>query len=186
MDFPVVGGYGPGTPQLPIFLSTWSRWSGIGYANRIAGNLTHAAITWVANYCVFMPMVIPFSYPVNRVFWVNGSTITTSNAAFAIYTRDFGQIYTTGSQAMSGASAPQFITPATPFVLPPGSYFFAWSCDNTTSRGYGSTTATAEILRFSGVMCDTSGHPPETTPTPVAPTQALAQYCGVTWTPSGY
>jgi hypothetical protein len=156
-------------------------------------NLINAAvgignITWVANVGVWCPISLPFSYPVRRVFWGNGSTLTTSNAEFAIYNGNGVRIYTTGSVAMSGAGAPQYVDP-TDFLLPGGRYFFAFTCDNTTNRVRGATAITTIAARQAGIFQKASVAPgslPATMVGGLAAAQAIYPLCGITRTPSGF
>ena len=146
-----------------------------------------AARTWVANLVSYCPMTLTRPYTVNRVFWQNGSTITTTNVDFGIYTIDGRRVYNTGSTAMSGASGIQYVTPGTPFVLDKGMYYFAWTCDNTTNRGMafgGSATAG----RFIGLLEETTGgFGLPATMTPSVWTRAwTASFCGVTRTTTGF
>lgn len=92
------------------------------------------ATTWVPNLVSYMPFSNPFDYPINRVVWANGSTITTSNVDFGIYTPDGKKIYSTGTTVQAGPSIAQYVTPSPTFILPKGSYYAGWTCDNTTNR----------------------------------------------------
>ena len=149
--------------------------------------LPPAARTWVANLVSYCPMTLTKPYPVQRVFWVNGSTITTTNVDAGIYTADGRRIYNTGSTAASGASLPQYVTPGTPFVLYPGMYYFAWTCDNTTNRGmaYGGAATTG---RYIGLLEETTGgFGLPATMTPSVWTRAwTASVVGVTRTTTGF
>ena len=146
-----------------------------------------ASLTWVANLCIYIPMTLPWDYPVSRVFWVNGATITSTDASFAIYSDDGTRIYTTGAVAMSGASNnSQYVTPSTPFVLSAGSYFFAWSCNNSANRVAGTGSLTALAQRGGGIFQEASAHPAPATPTFAAAAQAVYPFCGVTSTTTGF
>jgi hypothetical protein len=141
---------------------------------------SHATLTWVANQAVYVPITIPFSYPVRRVFWGNGSTAS-SNVDFGIYRPDGTKVYSTGSVAQSGASVPQYVTP-TAFSLPAGDYFFGLCCDGTTSRLFG-YAFTLNAQRLAGVMQQAVGA--VTLPDPAVfatADQLLYPHCGVTWT----
>lgn len=146
-----------------------------------------AARTWVANLINYTPVTLKYAYPVNRVFWINGSTITSTNVDMGIYTADGVRIYNTGSTAMSGASSVQYVTPSTTFVLAPGDYYFAWSCNNTTSRGmaFGGAANAGRVL---GLVEQTpGGFGLPATMTPVAWARAWgASMCGVTRTTTGF
>lgn len=152
----------------------------------LGGQITVGAITWVANQAVYMPMSLPWPYPVRRVFWINGSTNTTTNIDFGIYTPSGKLIYSTGSTAMGTVSVPQFVTPTTPFILPAGSYYFAWTCDNTASRAFGNVVTTAAIGAMSGLLSQASAFPLPASATFATYVTPGIVVCGVTRTPSGF
>ncbi len=179
----------PPAPVTPLFISSLSEWS-IGRDVRRQGDNTAtgtSAFTWTANQATFVPLYLPWPYLVNRVWWMNGSTLTTSNADLGIYTLGGGRIYSTGSTAMSGASAPQYVAPTTPFMLPAGLYLMAWACDNTTSRAYGYVTAGANVMRLGGAFTQTSAFPLPSPATVAAyATIASLPVFGITRTASGF
>lgn len=174
----------PSSPVMPLLVPAWSSWGALGQ-QAVLSSGPAAVRTWVAKLVGYFPMSIPYPYPVKRVFWVNGSTITTSNVDFGIYTWDGTRIYNTGSTAMSGASAMQYVS--ADFVLQPGRYYFAWTCDNTTSRGY-AIAGSANSGRLSGLLEETTGtFGLPATMNPVAWARAWGpSVCGVTRTPSGF
>jgi hypothetical protein len=174
---------------LPLFINTLVNADGDKLA-RLAGSggLTNAARTWVANLIQYNPVVVPVDYPVHRVCWVNGSTVTSTNVQFGIYTADGTLIYTTGTVAMSGASTLQYVTVSTPFILPAGRYYFAWTCNSTTSRGYTITSATTAFNKMAGLLEETPGSfglPATMTPVTFARAWGF-NLCGVTRTTTGY
>lgn len=174
-------------PALPLFVSA----GGYGHAWEIA---TTAAVgigitvtTWVAKLVAYMPVALPFDYPVQRVWWLNGSTLTTSNADFGIYSWDGTKIYSTGSTAMSGTSAPQYVTPSPTFVLPADRYYFAWTCDNTTNRAnsHGGSAVSGQMWGLLEETTGSFGLP--ATMTPVSWARAFGYVpCGITRTTTGF
>jgi hypothetical protein len=169
---------------LPLFLHTVTPWSAAADL-RTQSNGAIASITWVANYACFVPVSIPWDYPVNRVFWVNGSVVG-GNANFGIFDRAGKRIYAVGSTVTSGASIPQFTTPGTPFVLPAGEYFFAYAASGTTNVVAGSTSYTVEQLKMAGVLCQASDLALTDPATFATSSSALFPYCGVTRTGTGF
>ena len=142
--------------------------------------------TWVANLVTYAPIFIANPYPVKRVFWMNGSTVTSTNADFGIYTADGVRIYNTGATAMSGTSAVQYVTPSE-FTLDAGLYYFAWSCNGTSNRGmaYGGTAVGGRTIGLLEETTVSFGLP--ATMTPVAHARSWGAYvCGVTRTSSGF
>ena len=135
-----------------------------------------------------MPFWLPWPYPVNRVFWLNGSSVTSVNVDVGIYTADGTQIYHTGSVARSGTTASQYVTPSPTFVLTPGRYYFGYSCDSVTANrgGYANASVTATRLRLYGMLQQASVLPLPATMTGVAVTSAFFPLCGITRTTTGF
>lgn len=175
-----MGDFSTNDPLPPLFLSTYSEFSCMPEAPTSAAP---ASVTWVANLAILVPIVLPFAYPVRRVFWANGSTAS-SNAEFAILNNEGAVIYQTGAVAQSGASSVQYVTP-TAFTLPAGRYFFSQSYSGTTNRGWGSTALSANILRMLGCL-QVSAQPLVSPVTFAQVANALFPYCGITLTASGY
>ena len=179
----------PAGDVLPATLHTMDRYSALMSGRPVLGvSFTIGVVTWVSNHAVYVPMMIPFAFPVKRVFWVNGSTITTTNADFGIFDgHDGTKIYSVGSgQAMSGASSVQYVTPGTEFIIGPGIFYFGWSCNGTTSRGYGTTTLTATLMRHCGILQQGTAFPLPATATFATASQALVPLCGVSRFASGF
>jgi hypothetical protein len=155
--------------------------------------MTAVSITWpAANTAFFQPIAIPFAYPVKRVFWINGSSVTSTNMDFGIYACSAGQgvlLYSTGSTVASGTSAVQYTTPSPNFILSPGRYYFALVSSSATSNrgGHGNTASLGTIdLRRWGVLMQASALPLPATMTGVTPTSVASPICGVTRTASGF
>ena len=180
-DFPKEG-------VLPLFVSTFSRWSGAWDLPRLGSAVNVASLTWpVANSAFYVPVFLPFSYPVRRVFWVNGSSVTSVSMDFGIYTADGTRLYSTGSTAESAINVPQYTTP-TNFLLAPGAYYFALSCTSITANrgGQGSVAATVPRLRLAGLLQQASVATLPATMTGASVANACLPLCGITRTASGY
>lgn len=180
MDFPAVY-------PLPLFISTWSL-DYSGQAFWTEQSRTASSITWpVANTAFYLPFTLPFAYPVRRVFWVNGSSVTSTNMDFGIYTADGTRLYSTGSTAQAGISAVQYVTP-TEFLLSPGRYYFALACSSTTANrgGTGNIPASATRQRLIGNLQEASALPLPVTMTGVAVANSCLPLCGITRTASGF
>lgn len=177
----------PNYPQLPPFLHTWTRWGAMGEIGRFGGAALSGALTWpVANTAFYVPMYVPWPYPVKRVFWVNGTTITATNMDFGIYTLGGTRVYSTGPTAESGTSAPQYT--ATDFLLAAGQYYFALSCSTTTAAagGQGTTGLTLTRAALVGVLQQASvGTLPDTATFAVL-ANSCVPICGVTRMASGF
>ncbi len=173
----------------PLFVHTWTRWGPLLEACKGAGSATLASLTWpVANTAFYLPVWIPWPYSVERVFWVNGSSVTSTNMDFGIYTADGTRIYSTGSTAASGASATQYVTPGTDILLTPGRYYFALSDSSTTANrgGSGTTAFSVARVRLAGLLQEASALPLPATMTPAAVANSCFPLCGVTRTTTGF
>lgn len=176
----------PTSIVLPTHISTLSRYACGFEARELGVSSSLTARTWVSGLAAYLPFAIPWPYPVHRVFWVNGSTISSTNVNFGIFDEGGTQVYSTGATAMVGASALQYVSVATPFVLPARMYYFAWTCNGTTNRGW-TVSGTANTSRLAGLLEETSAYPLPATMTPVAFTRAWGpNLCGITRTSSGY
>lgn len=170
---------------LPLTIHTYSTLGPTPIGQGFASNPGLGALTWVANLVTFVPIWLPWPYPVHRVFWVNGSTAS-SNAEFGIYDKSQRKIYSTGSTVQSGASTIQFVTPGTPFWLDAGEYYFAVGFTGTTNRAAGASALTTIMLRHMGVKQQSSAIAMPDPATFAAPTSALFPVCGITRTMSGF
>lgn len=126
-DFPTIQ-----EQQTPLFIYPWTEWCVGLELRQLNGTAVPASFTWTANQAVYIPFAIPWPYPVRRVFWYNGTAVV-SNVDFGIYTEGGARIYSQGSTAQSGASAIQYATVSTPFILQPGKYYMAYNCSGTTN-----------------------------------------------------
>jgi hypothetical protein len=177
----------PNPAVLPQFIHPWTQY---GISNDVHFHITAAppaSITWVANQAIYMPVSIPWPYPVARIFWVNGATVA-NNADFAIYTPSGARIFSAGSTVTAGASAPQFVTPGTPFLLDAGDYYFAWNCSGTTTAAFGVVMPTAGQAALCGILSQAVGAValPATATFATAPLTVGPVLCGITRTASGF
>ena len=186
MDFPNVA-----DSAVPSHIGTFSRYSALWESSVVTGNIGGgASLTWlVANKAIYIPLWLPFWYQVNRVWWYNGSSVTSVNNDLGIYDADGTRIYSTGSTAQSGASVLQYVTVSTPFRLPPGRYFLALAISSVTANrgGTGGATNTLTRLRQSGIMEEASALPLPAVATfaAITATQPTPHY-GITRTASGF
>lgn len=179
----------PGNSPTPLFLHTFTRWGALRESSAIIGSQTPVSIAWpVADTAFYLPVWIPFPYPVERVFWINGSSTTSVNMDFGIYNADGTRIYSTGSTAEGTVSVPQYTTPATDILLSPGRYYFALACSSVTANrgGQGSLAGTTARLRLAGVLQQATALPLPATMTPAAVANVCMPICGVTRTTTGF
>jgi hypothetical protein len=176
----------PRNEPLPLMIDTFSlHFSPISdWRNIQGGAVTPAAATATANLAMYTPINLPFDYPVNRVYWGNGSSLS-ANMAMGIFDMNGRRIYTTGSTAMSGASTLQFVTPGTTFVLPAGGYYLALSCDGTTNR-LSAVAPAVNRLQELGCLQQTSNFALADPATFATPTVALYPIIGITRTQANF
>lgn len=170
----------------PLFIHTWGM---------LLGSVVHATVVlgipgstnWgTNNLATFIPFSLPFPYVVRRLFWQNG-TAAAGNSDIGLYGVGGTAIFTAGSTALSGNSAPQYVSPANPIVLSPGRYFLAFSHSSTAvNHIFARGTNTTANGRATGMYQQASA-------LPLPATATLAQYAdtrvplaGITRTASGY
>ena len=179
----------PGQPPTPLFIHTFSRWSGVRDVGGIVGTLNPASMTWpVANTAFYIPIWLQWPYQVERVFWLNGSSVTSVNMDFGIYNADGTRLYSTGSTVAVGANATQYVTPSPDFILSPGRYYFALADSSVTANrgGVGTTSGTTARMRLGGILQEASALPLPDPMTPVAVANVCLPLCGVTRTTTGF
>jgi hypothetical protein len=179
----------PGAPPTPLFIHTFTRWGAVRDVSGIIGSISPVSLTWpVANTAFYVPVWLQWPYNVERVFWINGSSVTSANTDFGIYNSDGTRIYSTGSTAQSGVSALQYTTPSPDFILSPGRYYFALANSSiTANRGTtGSLAGSTARLRLSGILQEASALPLPATMTPAAVANVCMPLCGVTRTTTGF
>lgn len=173
---------------LPLFIHTWM--SPYSACAPWAGGVNTSIASPSANLAKYMPIYLPFTYPVRRVFWINGSSVTSVNADFGIYSADGTCLYSTGSVVCSGASALQYTTASPTLVLPGGWYYFAKVVSSSTSNrgGWGATALARQIdyERLGGILQQASALPLPANMTGVAVANAIFPICGITRTASGF
>jgi hypothetical protein len=97
---------------------------------------------------LFIPLFLPYSYNVARVFWVNGATVA-GNSDIGIYTPSGARIWSAGSTANSGTSIPQYVTSG--IQLSPGVYYLGYVTDSATQHVFGGS-AGSSYARLLGLM----------------------------------
>lgn len=170
-------------PLPPPYIGTYSRYGTQPAIRGVDGQSAPASQTWTtANQARYYPMTLPFPYVVRRVWWVNGSSAS-GNRDFGIYSIGGARIFSTGSTAASGASVPQWVT-VTPFLLPPGDYYFAFNSSDTTNAVAGGATSAAQ-QRFAGILQEAVGATAlPATATFATATVATVNMCGISWSTS--
>lgn len=167
--------------RTPIAVHSWMSYFPMQLAHVWNLSLSPASSSWgTSNQGVYLPFVLPWDYPVARVFWANGSVLT-GNGCLAIYTKYRKRLYSTGAIARSGASALQYVSVgSTPFLLSAGEYYLGLSIGTTTNGVMGVTTITAAIARGMGILQQASVGTLPDPMVPIAPTVAVYPLMGIT------
>jgi hypothetical protein len=153
----------------PFCLSSWGRNSAqhvFPLASTTQGNMTWPA----ANTAIFVPLSIPFYFPVAKVFWCNGSPAN-ANCDVGLYTWDGARIFSLGSTAQGSASIAQFASLATPVLLAPGDYYMALACSGSSTNIFANTAVSAANGRIAGLRQMASA-------LPLPATATFATYAG--------
>jgi hypothetical protein len=142
-------------PVTPVFITSVSRYSAARTALRLSGsNATSAVWTPASSGNVtYIPFYLPFAYLVQRIFWWNGSTVTSTSIECAVHGQDGTKLLSSGLIAMGTASASQFQALAAPMTLPKGAYWFSHNivAATLTSRGNG-FAPTSTYARLAGLL----------------------------------
>jgi len=77
-----------------------------------------------ANQAAYLPFVLPWRYPVQRVMWCNGG-LTSGSVDVGIYTIGGGRLWSLGGVAQSPTNAVQYANAG--IVLSPGRYYLGWA-----------------------------------------------------------
>jgi hypothetical protein len=170
----------------PTHIHTYTRWT-CGLDNRITAVAgTPASNNWpTANLAMYIPLSIPWSYTVNRVFWINGAT-TGGTASVAILDSAGVRLATSGSTVQSGASALQYVALGSPLVMAAGRYFIGLSFSGTTTVAWLTTGFTADFGRMAGMYQQATAHPIPTSATFASFASTGYPFAGITRTSSGF
>lgn len=179
----------PAKSAVPPMVSSYGRF-GPGLTTTTWVNLGVGSITWpAANRIIYVPMVLPYYYPLRRAVWGLGSTIT-SSSIFGVYSSTGTRIFATASTLQSGgggANSLQFVTASPEVLLSPGHYYFAFATDGTTNRARGTVTPTVSQAREMGLLQESPASL-QMPATMTAATIAAFAYplCGISAAPSGF
>lgn len=172
MDFPAGA-------ALPLTIWTCDARHGVGAGNRAiaAGSAQLASTAWgTANLAQYVPVVVPYVYPVKSLFWFNFATVA-GNVDCGLYTDDLTRIVSSGSVAQAGASGIQAVS--VDAVLDPDVYYLALVSSSTTATFAASAAATASRLRYMGLLQQATALPLPATATPAANAQTRVPLIGM-------
>lgn len=175
-------------PVTPPFISTLSKYSALWQGSQAFGNSYSlaATVTWVAFLIQYIPIYLPWAYPVKRIFWQNGAS-TGGQCDIGIMNFEGKRLYSCGPVAQSGASAPQYTS--LDLLLMPGTYYIAFWKNQATSSGLNGLNGGPALLDARSVGCfqeagTNNGIP--ATATFGAFAQTKYAHTGITRTSSGF
>jgi hypothetical protein len=124
--------------------------NGDGQRQVVGGALVPASGAWTANTAIYIPLFLPWSYSVQRVFWGNG-TAAGGNTDVGIYnlagTTKLGSI---GTTAVTGNTTIQYA--ALSVSLTQGMYWLAYAHDSATASQVFAAPLTAINGRMLGYL----------------------------------
>lgn len=170
---------------VPLFISAWSAYyTGTNPAVSYALSPSIASAAWpAANRAFACPLYLDFDYPMQRMWWVNGSTAA-GNVDIGIYDARNNLLLSSGATAQAGTSAFQYVTKQA--LLRRGAYWLALSLSSTSGTLQRSNTLSTAVLRLSGYAQMASAHPLPATLVPAAMASTFFPCFGITTSPSGF
>lgn len=173
----------------PLLISSLSKYTAaaeLSWLNGLAGASNLTSRSWPsASLGIYIPLTLPFPYPVARVFIANGATVT-KNFDIGVFTSDGARIFSTGAQAQSGASALQYVTVSPQILLPPGSYYLAVTMSGTNGTTFATNSGTVIAMRMSGCLQQASITTLPASATFAAVANAFWPLFGLTRTTTGF
>lgn len=164
----------------PRFLSSASRYFAAWDVPEAAGLFTSGVFN---NIATAHPFRIPFSYPVRRVFWANGSAVAGS-VEVGLYTPAGQQFWTSGLVVQAGTNVLQYVS--VDFVLPPGTYYLV-GVGNNNAGTFFKRAITTLYSRAAGVLQKSASAPlPASLSGFVVPSTGEYWLFGLTMTSSGF
>lgn len=176
----------PYSPIAPLFLNSLSaRFSAMratlgGKPN--VGPLGSG--TWpLANLALYIPLTLPFAYPVERVFWANGTTAV-GNVDMGIYSAQGARLFSTGSTAQAGTSDLQYVTAK--ILLDPGEYYLALALSSTSGSTWRTSGIDTKLARLAGCQEQTSAFALPSSMSAVVTARSYWPLFGITRTATGF
>lgn len=130
---------------------------GIAIAN-YSPNVPASTVHPATNRAIFVPFSITGRYPVTKVWWTNGATIS-GNVDVGVYSDDGALILHAGTTAQATANVIQSVTLATAVVLNPASYYMALEASSATATFFAGVTV-ARALTLVGLAQQAVGSMP--------------------------
>ena len=142
--------------------------------------------TWGAgaNGAFYVPICLPFTYNVVRVYTCNGGTAS-GNFDFGFYDANFTRLSHTGSVAQAGTNVNQYV--ALSQGLTAGvPYYLALAFDNGVGTNLRATVVSTIYLRPAGLLTQAAAFPLPATATPAVFSGNNFPLFGITRTASGF
>ena len=173
-------------PDLAVPVTIWTGsiyGLNVGARDAAAGGVGWTSPAWgTANLAQFVPMQLPFRYPVRKMFTFNGSPVGGS-VDLGIYSEDLVKVYSSGTVTQAGTNTLQFVPAAGTIdvILDPGVYYFAMASTSTTGTVGAQALGTATRQRYLGMFEQLTAFPLPAVATPAAvATQARIPLIGIT------
>jgi hypothetical protein len=137
---------------------------------------------WTAGRAIYIPIKIPWPYPVKRMFIFNGGSVA-GNVDLGLYTRNGTKVFSTGSFAQVGVTTMQYVNFS--YLVSPGSYYLALAFSGvaTIQRAQFALVTNA---RMAGLLQQDSAFPLPASMTPAVYTLGGIYMFGMTLTESWY
>lgn len=135
-----------------------------------------------ASVICYVPMVIPWVYPIRRLFLWNGLTAA-GNVDVGLYSKDGVKLISSGSYVQVGTSVPQFSSVS--YLLPAGAYYLAAVMSSTGTWTRTTPSSGSTVMRQIGLLAE-SAFPLPAVMTPTATAISTMPLIGFTLTESGF
>lgn len=172
--------------QVPLFITSHSaRYSAAqqGPTGGLIGGVAASGAWPSANLALYIPVAIPFPYPIARMFWVTGGTAT-GNVDVGIYRADLTKVVSTGAVGLGSTNATNYVTVS--LLLPPGDYYLGISLSSGSGTTFRTTVIGANSGRQFGFLQQSTAHPLPNPMVPATWAQSYTPLFGMTRTSSGY
>lgn len=132
-----------------------------------------------ANLALYVPFALSAPYLLTKMWWINGTTAA-GNVDAGVFSLGGTKLWSTGTQAQSGASAIQSFA-NTDIFLPPDLYYMAIATDSATSTFFRIAPAAA-LAQLCGVLEQASAFTLPTTATFAQTTRTYVPTFGISST----
>lgn len=167
-------------PAVPISITSLSvRFSAAQQAMGFAASGAGSSGAWPsAGLAIYIPLTLPFAYPVKRAFWANGGT-SNGNVDLGIFDRRTKtKLFSTGAVGQGTVSVLQYVSED--WLILPGDYYMGLALSSGTGTITRLSAWTAQTMRNVGCLQEASAEPLPTTMTPALIGQAYWPLFGLT------